>query len=172
MTTMNKTFGEPFIHDDHFFAKIALGQGLSNVLGRLFWGVSIDFIEVKVCRCFFFWKYSPFSKIIIDTFLWSQYAGTAVLLLASLVHLGFPLLAFIEAGVDYRKAFYAFIVISCNGLGPGGNVIIPVGVQQIFGSGYFGPIVGLVAFGMVFQNIPIVNLFASYGVIYIFIPGN
>ena len=91
-----------------------------------------------------------------------------MLLLASLVHLGFPLLAFIETGVAYRKAFYAFIVISCNGLGPGGNVIIPVGVQQIFGSGYYGPIVGLVAFGMVFLKRCIVNLFASYGLMYFF----
>ena len=50
MTTMNKTFGELYIHDDHFFAKVVLGMGISNLLGRIFWGVSIDFIKVKVCR--------------------------------------------------------------------------------------------------------------------------
>ena len=50
MTTMNKTFGELYIHDDHFFAKVVLGMGISNLLGRIFWGASIDFIKVKVCR--------------------------------------------------------------------------------------------------------------------------
>ena len=50
MTTVNsfwKAFGQTFIKDDHFLAKVGVGASVFNMLGRVAWGLLVDASSYK-----------------------------------------------------------------------------------------------------------------------------
>lgn len=113
VVTMGKAFGQVFINDDRFLARILAFAAVANALGRLTWGSLADRFSFSVCFSF---KVILFTALIVT----------------------FPF----EFVLD-SKAMYSIWVLGLFFGFSGTFVLFPVFIEQVFGAKFHGTVYGL-----------------------------